>query len=151
MSKATEKTKKQLNAWRASYYITEYGPITGGLVTAMILNPHVWEWLLFVLLGILIIGGLIAAFKHSGKTIVWGVILVLVLAISGTVMYIIVGACFAFAATNDLIISPKYKKLKAKYIQFKNQDEYLAMNEENDNGIERQGTGRIQQTQPETN
>lgn len=101
---------------------------------------------MFVLLGILIIGGMIAAFKHSGKTIVWGIILVLVLAISGTVMYIIVGACFTFAATNDLVIAPKYKKLKAKYQQFKNQDEYLAINKENDNGIERQGTGRVQQT-----
>ena len=144
MSKATEKTKKQLNAWRTSYYITEYGPITGGLVTAMILNPHVWEWLLFVLLAILIVGGLIAAFKHSGKTIIWGIILVLVLAINGWVMYVIVGVCFAFAATNDLFITPKYQKLKDKYKQFKNQDEYLELNKENEDGIERQGTGGVQ-------
>lgn len=144
MSKATEKTKKQLNAWRTSYYITEYGPITGGLVTAMILNPHVWEWLLFVLLAILIVGGLIAAFKHSGKTIIWGIILVLVLAINGWVMYVIVGVCFAFAAANDLLITPKYTKLKDKYKQFKNQDEYLELNKENEDGIERQGTGGVQ-------
>ena len=129
MSKATEKTKKQLNAWRVGYMATEYGPITGGLITAMVMNPHVWEWLLFVLLGILMIGGLIAAFKHSGKTIIWGIILVLVLAINGTVMYIIVGTCFAFAATNDLFITPKYNKLKERYKQFKNQDEYEALNE----------------------
>lgn len=61
--------------------------------------------------------------------------MVLVLAINGPVMYAIVGACFAFAASNDLMISPKYNKLKAKYQQFKNQDEYLAMNEENKDGI----------------
>ena len=138
MSKATEKTKKQLNGWKASYYITEYLPITAGLVTAMVMNPHVWEWLIFVLLGILIIGGLIAAFKHSGKTIIWGVILVLVLAINGWVMYVIISVCFTFAATNDIIITPKYKKLKEKYIQFKNQDEYIAMNKENEeDGIKR--------------
>ena len=144
MSKATEKTKKQLKGWGTAYYITEYGPISGGLITTMILNPHVWEWLVFILIGILLIGGLVAAFKHSGKTIVWGIILVLVLAINGPVMYIIVGTCFAFAATNDLIISPKYNKLKAKYQQFKNQDEYLAMNEENENGSELRG--RVQET-----
>ena len=96
----------------------------------MIMNPHVWEWLVFILIGILLIGGLVAAFKHSGKTIVWGIILVLVLAINGPVMYAIVGTCFAFAATNDLWISPKYNKLKDKYKQFKNQDEYIAMNGE---------------------
>ena len=130
MSKATEKVKKELGAWRGAYFFTEYGPITGGLITAMVLNPHVWEWLLFILLGILIVGGLIAAFKHSGKTIVWGIVLVLVLAINGTVMYIIVGTCFVFAASNDLFIAPKYYKLKEKYKQFKNQDDYIALNEE---------------------
>lgn len=135
MSKATEKTKKQLQGWGIAYYGTEYGPITGGLITAMVLNPHVWEWLLFVLLGILMIGGLIAAFKHSGKTIIWGIILVLVLAINGVVMYIIVGTCFAFAATNDLFITPKYSKLKEKYRQFLNQDEYIAMNGDNNGEI----------------
>lgn len=140
MSKATEKTKKQLNAWRTTYYATEYGPITGGLITAMVLNPHVWEWLLFVLLGVLIIGGLIAAFKHSGKTIIWGIILVLVLSINGLVMYIIVITCFSFAAVNDLIITPKYTKLRDKYKQFVNQDEYIALNggdnaESNERGI----------------
>ena len=128
MSKATEKTKKQLKAWGTAYYGTEYGPITGGLITTMICNPHAWEWLLFVLLGVLAIGGLIAAFKHSGKTIVWGVILVLVLAINGLVMYIIIITCFVFAATNDLFITPKYNKLKEKYKQFKNQDEYIELN-----------------------
>ena len=132
MSKATEKTKKRLNAWRAAYLGTEYGPISGGLITAMVVNPHAWEWLLFILLGVLMIGGLIAAFKHSGKTIIWGIILVLVLAINGVVMYIIVGTCFLFAATNDLIITPKYKKLKEKYKQFVNQDEYIAQNEVED-------------------
>lgn len=137
MSKATELTNKKRKAWGTAYYITEYGPITGGLITAMILNPHVWVWLLYVLLGILIIGGLIAAFKHSGKTIVWGVILVLVLAINGIGMYIIIATCFAFAATNDLIIAPKYTKIKEKYKQFKNQDDYIAMNGENDNGAKR--------------
>lgn len=132
MSKATEKTKKKLTAWRAAYLTTEYGPISGGLITAMVLNPHVWQWLLFVLLAVLIVGGLIAAFRHSGKTIIWGIILILVLAINGVVMYIIVGACFAFAATNDLIITPKYNKLKEKYRQFVNQDEYIAQNEVED-------------------
>lgn len=130
MSKATEISKKRLTAWRTAYYGTEYGPITGGLITAMIFNPHVWEWLLFVLLGILMIGGLIAAFKHSGKTIIWGVILVLVLAINGLIMYTIVITCFAFAAANDVIITPRYKKAKERYEQFKNQDEYIALNEE---------------------
>ena len=130
MSKATELTNKKRKAWGAAYYVTEYGPITGGLITAMVLNPHVWVWLLYVLLGILIIGGLIAAFKHSGKTIVWGVILVLVLAINGIGMYIIISTCFAFAAANDLFISPKYNKIKDKYKQFKNQDDYIAMNGE---------------------
>ena len=124
-----------MKAWGTAYYTTEYGPRTGGLITTMILNPHAWEWLLFVLLGVLIIGGIIAAFKHSGKTIIWGIILVLVLAINGTVMYIIVGTCFAFAATNDLIITPKYNKIKERYKQFKNQDEYIALNGEQNGGI----------------
>ena len=83
------------------------------------------------------IGGIIAAFRHSGKTIVWGVILVLVLAINGPVMYTIVGSCFAFAATNDIIIAPKYNKLKERYKQFKNQDEYVALNEVKEDGTER--------------
>lgn len=139
MSKATEKTKKQLKGWGTAYYVTEYGPITGGLITTMIMNPHVWEWLVFILIGILLIGGLVAAFKKSGKTIVWGIILVLVLAINGPVMYAIVGSCFAFAAANDLFISPKYNKLKEKYRQFKNQDEYEA-----ENGSELRG--RVQET-----
>lgn len=134
MSKATETTKKQMKGWGAAYYITEYGPITGGLITTMVLNPHVWEWLLFVLLGVLMVGGLIAAFRHTGKTIVWGVILVLVLAINGPVMYAIVSSCFAFAASNDLFIAPKYNKLKERYKQFKNQDEYIAMNEVKQDG-----------------
>ena len=135
MSKATELTNKQRKAWGTAYYATEYGPISGGLITAMVMNPHVWEWLLFVLLGVLIIGGLIAAFKHTGKTIIWGIILVLVLAINGPVMYIIVGTCFAFAATNDLIIAPKYNKIKERYKQFKNQDDYIALNGEQNGGI----------------
>lgn len=137
MSAATEKTKKQMKGWGAAYYITEYGPISGGLITTMILNPHVWEWLLFILIGVLMIGGIIAAFRHSGKTIVWGIILVLVLAINGPVMYTIVGSCFAFAATNDIIIAPKYNKLKERYKQFKNQDEYVALNEVKEDGTER--------------
>lgn len=138
MSAATDKTKKQMKGWGAAYYITEYGPISGGLITTMILNPHVWEWLLFILIGVLMIGGIIAAFKHSGKTIIWGIILVLVLAINGPVMYAIVGSCFAFAAANDIIIAPKYKKLKDRYVQFKNQDEYIAMNEvKEDDGTKR--------------
>ena len=128
MSKATEQVKKQLKGWGTAYYTTEYGPVTGGLIAAMIINPSVWKWLIFIFLGILIIGGLIAAFKKSGKTIVWGIILVLVLAVNGAVMYTIVGTCFTFAATNDLWISPKYKKLKEKYKQFKNQDEYEMRN-----------------------
>ena len=130
MSKATEITNKKRKAWGTAYYVTEYGPITGGLITAMIMNPHVWAWLVFILVGVLMIGGLIAAFKHSGKTIVWGIILVLVLAINGVTMYIIVSTCFLFAATNDLIISPKYKKIKERYKQFKNQDLYLKENED---------------------
>ena len=137
MSAATEKTKKQMKGWGTAYYITEYGPITGGLITAMIFNPHVWEWLVFILIGILMIGGLIAAFKHSGKTIIWGIIFVLVLAVNGIVMYIIVGACFTFAATNDLFIAPKYTRLKEKYKQFRNQDEYIAMNEVTEDGTKR--------------
>lgn len=128
MSKATEQVKKQLKGWAAGYYITEYLPISAGLITAMVLNPHIWAWLIFVLLGILIIGGLIAAFKHSGKTIVWGIILVLIIALSGWVTYLIVGTCFAFAATNDLIIAPKYAKLKDRYKQYLNQDEYERLN-----------------------
>lgn len=137
MSKATELTKKQLKGWGTAYYATEYGPITGGLITAMIMNPHVWAWLIFILVAVLMIGGLIAAFKHSGKTIVWGIVLVLVLAINGVTMYIIVSTCFAFAATNDLFISPKYNKLKEKYKQFKNQDEYIQMNGEMKDGAKR--------------
>lgn len=133
-SKATQKVKKELKGWGSAYYITEYGPISGGLITAMVMNPHVWEWLLFVLLGILMIGGLIAAFKHSGKTIVWGTILVLVLAINGWVMTLIISTCFAFACVNDVVISPKYKKLKEKYKQYKNQDEYIELNGGDDNG-----------------
>ena len=128
MSKATEKTKKQLKGWGAAYYTTEYGPVTGGLIAAMIINPSVWKWLIFIFLGILIIGGLIAAFKKSGKTIIWGIILVLVLAINGWVMYLIVSVCFVNAATNDILITPKYNKLKTKYEQFKNQDEYEMRN-----------------------
>lgn len=130
MSKATEKTKKQLNGWRAGHMILEYGPITAGLVTAMVLNPHIWVWLVYILVGVLLIGGLIACFKHSGKTIVWGIILVLVFAINGIGMYIVIGACFAFAMSDDLFVNPKYVKLKEKYKQFKNQDEYLEMNKD---------------------
>ena len=48
MSKATEQVKKQLRGWSAGYYITEYLPITAGLVTAMVLNPSVWKWLIFI-------------------------------------------------------------------------------------------------------
>ena len=36
---------------------------------------------------------------------------------------------FAFAAANDLIIAPKFTRLKEKYKQFRNQDEYIALNE----------------------
>lgn len=128
MSKATEQVKKELNAWGASYYITEYLPVTGGLIAAMIYNPHVWAWLIFVLLAVLIIGGLIAAFKKSGKTIIWGIILILCIAVNGWIMYLIVGTCFVNAAVNDLLIAPKYEKLKDKYIQYKNQDEYEERN-----------------------
>lgn len=128
-SQATTQIQKQMRGWGAAYYGTEYGPITGGLITAMVLNPSVWKWLVFILLGVLMIGGLIAAFRHTGKTIVWGIILVLVLAINGPVMYAIVGSCFAFAAANDLIIAPKFTRLKEKYKQFRNQDEYIALNE----------------------
>lgn len=137
MSKATEKTKKQLNGWRIAYYTTEFTPVTAGLITAMILNPHIWEWLIFILLGVMIIGGFILALKHSPKTIIWGIILVLVLAVNGTVMSIIVVTCFVFASVNDLYITPKYTKLKERYVQFKNQDEYVEMNEVKDNGIKR--------------
>ena len=135
MSKATELTKRKLKGWGTAYYATEYGPITGGLITAMIVNPHVWAWLAYILVGILLIGGLVAAFKHSGKTIIWGIILVLVLAINGVTMYIIVSTCFLFAATNDLFITPKYNKLKEKYKQFKNQDEYIQLNGEMKDGV----------------
>lgn len=69
-SQATLQVQKEMKAWGAAYYGTEYGPVTGGLIAAMIISPHVWSWLIFVLMGILIIGGLIAAFKHSGKTII---------------------------------------------------------------------------------
>lgn len=128
MSKATEQVKKQLRGWSAGYYITEYLPITAGLVTAMILNPSVWKWLIFILLTVIIIGGLIAMFRKSGKTIIWGIILVLCIAINGWVMYTIVGTCFVFAFTNDLIIYPKYSKLKEKYKHYVTQDEYEEMN-----------------------
>lgn len=128
MSNATKQVKKQLTGWGIGYYLTEYLPITSGLIAAMILNPSVWKWLIFILLAILIIGGLILAFKKSGKTIVWGIILVLSLSISGWVMYLIVGSCFTFAFTNDLIIAPKYNSLKNKYEQYKNQDEYMRRN-----------------------
>ena len=128
MSKATEQVKKQLRGWGTAYYTTEYLPIVSGLITAMVINPPIWAWLIFVLLFVLIVGGLIAAFKHSGKTIIWGIILVLVFAINGWVMYLIVSICFLFAATNDLIICPKYNKIKEKYKQYVNQDEYEALN-----------------------
>lgn len=124
MSNATQQVKKQLTGWGVAYYVTEYLPITSGLIAAMILNPSCWKWLIFILLAVFIIGGLILAFKKSGKTIVWGIILVLSLSVSGWVMYLIVGTCFTFAFTNDLIINPKYTKLKNKYEQYKNQDEY---------------------------
>lgn len=124
MSNATQQVKKQLTGWRVAYYVTEYLPITSGLIAAMILNPSCWKWLIFILLAVVIIGGLILAFKKSGKTIVWGIILVMALSISGWVMYLIVGTCFAFAFINDLIISPQYTKLKNKYEQYKNMDEY---------------------------
>lgn len=128
MSNATQQVKKQLTGWGIGYYVTEYLPITSGLIAAMILNPSVWKWLIFILLFVFIIGGLVLAFKKSGKTIVWGIILVLSLSISGWVMYLIVGSCFTFAFTNDLIIAPKYNKLKTKYEQYKNQDEYMRRN-----------------------
>lgn len=54
----------------------------------------------------------------------------LVFAINGIGMYIVIGACFAFAITDDLLVNPKYVKLKEKYKQFKNQDEYLEMNKD---------------------
>ena len=50
-------------------------------------------------------------------------------------MYIIVATCFGFAASNDLFIYPKYMKLKEKYKQFVNQDEYLALNGDQNGGI----------------
>lgn len=128
MSKATEQVKKELKGWTAAYYITEYLPISSGIIAAMIINPHVWAWLIFILLTVLIIGGLIAAFKKSGKTIIWGLVLVLCIALNGWVMYLIVGTCFTFAFTNDIIISPKYLKLKDKYQQYLNQDEYEERN-----------------------
>ena len=129
MSRATQIAKKKYNTLKYTHMFTDYGPITGGLITAMIFNPHVWAWLIFVLAAILMIGGLIAAFRKSGKTIIWGIILVLVFAINGLIMYIVVGTCFLFAATDDLIITPKYNKAKERYEQFKNQDDYNAMNE----------------------
>lgn len=61
----------------------------------------------------------------------------LVLAINGPVMYAIVGSCFAFAAANDLFIAPKYTRLKEKYKQFRNQDEYIALNEVKEDGTKR--------------
>lgn len=128
MSKATEQVKKQMKGWGVAYYGTEFGPVSAGLISAMVLNPHVWAWLIFVLLAILIIGGLIAAFMHSPMTIIWGIILVLAIALNGWVMYLIVGVCFIFSATNDLLIGPKYNKLKEKYTQYKNQDEYEELN-----------------------
>lgn len=128
MSKATEQVKKELKGWGSAYYITEYLPVSSGIIAAMIINPHVWAWLIFILLTVLIIGGLIAAFKKSGKTILWGLVLILCIAVSGWVMYLIVGTCFTFALTNDLIISPKYEKLKNKYQQYLNQDEYEELN-----------------------
>ena len=47
-------------------------------------------------------------------------------------MYLIVGLCFTFAASNDLIISPKYNKLKEKHKQYAYQDEYIEMNGDKD-------------------
>lgn len=134
MSRATEIAKKQLKVWKATHLFTEYGPVTGGLITAMIYNPSVWAWLCFILAIVMLIGGFIALFKHTGKTLIWGIILVLVFAINGVIMYIVISTCFIFAASNDLLFCPKYKKAKERYEQFKNQDAYISMNEVN-NGI----------------
>lgn len=130
MSKATEAVKSQLKAWGPLYYITEYLPTVAGLIVAMIYNPSIWAWLIFVLLAVLIVGGLIAAFKHSGKTIIWGIILVICIAVNGWIMYTIVGTCFTFSACNDLWIGPKYHRLRDKYRQYKNQDEYERINKQ---------------------
>lgn len=102
MSAATESVKKQMKGWGAAYYITEFLPLTAGIITAMVYNPSVWQWLIFIFLGILIIGGIILAVRHSWKTLVWGLMLVLCLGLNGWVMYTIIGSCFAFASVNDL-------------------------------------------------
>lgn len=128
MSKATEIIKKKKNSWGTAYYITEYLPVTAGIITAMAMNPHVWVWLIFIFLFILIVGGLIACFRKSGKTIVWGLILVMVIAINGWVMYTIVSVCFGFSFVNDIIIKPKYDKYKASYEHYSQQDSYEALN-----------------------
>ena len=124
MSKATDQVKKKMHGWGAAHYITEYLPVTSGLIAAMVVNPPVWTWLIFVLFAVIIIGGLIACFKKSGKTIVWGIILILVIAVSGWVMYTIVGTCFALSAANDLIVKPKYEKMKEIYKHYTLQDQY---------------------------
>ncbi len=131
MSRATEIAKKQLTGWKAAHLFTEYGPVSGGLITAMICNPSVWTWLFSILAIVLLIGGFIALFKHTGKTLIWGIILVLVFAINGVIMYIVISTCFIFAASNDLLFCPKYKKAKERYEQFKNQDAYISINEVN--------------------
>lgn len=128
MSKATEIIKKKKKIWGTAYYITEYLPVTAGIITAMAMNPHVWVWLIFIFLFILIVGGLIAAFRKSGKTIVWGLILVMVIAINGWVMYTVISVCFGFAFVNDIIVKPKYERYKASYEHYSQQDSYEAMN-----------------------
>lgn len=128
MSKATEIIKKKKKIWGTAYYITEYLPVTAGIVTAMAMNPHVWVWLIFIFLFILIVGGLIAAFRKSGKTIVWGLILVMVIAINGWVMYTVISVCFGFAFVNDIIVKPKYERYKESYEHYSQQDTYEAMN-----------------------
>lgn len=128
MSKATEQVKKELNAWRIANYTTEFGPLTGGIIAAMVINPGVWKYLIYVLLGVLIIGISVLIYSKNWKTLLWGIMLVLILALQSWVTYVIVGICFVFAASNDLWIAPKYNKLKNKYEQYVQQDEYEERN-----------------------
>lgn len=111
----TAKSKKLKNLYTGLDIFTEYGPVTGGLITAIIMNPSVFSWLIYIILGIIMLGVLIWLFSKRTKTIVWGLILVLILALSGTVMIIVISTCFAFAASNDLIFAPLHQKYKKQY------------------------------------
>lgn len=128
MSKATEQVYKEKKYWGIAYYTTEFGPLLAGIITAMVINPSVWTYLIYVLFGVIILGTIVLIYSKNWKTLLWGIILVLVLALQSWVTYVVVGTCFLFAAANDLWIGPKYEKLKNTYEQYKNQDAYEERN-----------------------